>query len=374
MTCAASEALARTWIVDRQGGGDFTTIQPAVNAASSGDTILLHAGRYLEYAPYDAGALTEDTYVVLEKPDLTLRGVDRDSVIIGPETYEWTTTNEPNGFFVAASATGCVLESLTIENIPAASEQDAAATMRDVRVVGTYYGIASYSLEPVLFERLELENCSSHCIGIWRRAQNSVIRDSEIRGYVTGILASSVQNLVVENCRFADGAVIKFQTGGSGTVQRCAFAPGAVVVGNGPEVEVIDCLFDPNPDTNVQVISASARITQSKLAKSAVENIAIHSTSDVLVNQNDLLNSYEWQGPPTIWVRDDTAPFGMTVNFEQNWWGTADVEQISNWIIDATDQPSRNIIVDFEPFLTQSIPTRKQSLSELKRRFGEQDR
>jgi len=34
-------ALATTWLVDPQGGGDFETIQAAINAAANGDTILL---------------------------------------------------------------------------------------------------------------------------------------------------------------------------------------------------------------------------------------------------------------------------------------------------------------------------------------------
>jgi parallel beta-helix repeat protein len=41
-------ASARTWIVDDDGGGDFSGIQEAINNASAGDTILVHSGVYYE--------------------------------------------------------------------------------------------------------------------------------------------------------------------------------------------------------------------------------------------------------------------------------------------------------------------------------------
>ena len=39
-------AIATTWIVDANGGGDFLRIQPAVNAASDGDEIIVMPGTY----------------------------------------------------------------------------------------------------------------------------------------------------------------------------------------------------------------------------------------------------------------------------------------------------------------------------------------
>jgi len=41
-----SLALATTWIVDGNGGGDFLRIQPAVNNASDGDEIIVMPGTY----------------------------------------------------------------------------------------------------------------------------------------------------------------------------------------------------------------------------------------------------------------------------------------------------------------------------------------
>ena len=45
---AGTAAGATTWIVDNDGGADFTSIQAAVDATGEGDTIYVHAGTYVE--------------------------------------------------------------------------------------------------------------------------------------------------------------------------------------------------------------------------------------------------------------------------------------------------------------------------------------
>ncbi len=40
-------ALGREIVVDLNGGGDFTEIQPAIDAAEDGDTVLVRSGEYV---------------------------------------------------------------------------------------------------------------------------------------------------------------------------------------------------------------------------------------------------------------------------------------------------------------------------------------
>ena len=46
--CTVLLAHASTWHVERDGSGDFTTIQPAVDASAPGDTIHIGPGEYTE--------------------------------------------------------------------------------------------------------------------------------------------------------------------------------------------------------------------------------------------------------------------------------------------------------------------------------------
>jgi hypothetical protein len=45
----ASSVLANTYIVDANGGGQFTDIQTAISAAQDGDVILVHPGQYASF-------------------------------------------------------------------------------------------------------------------------------------------------------------------------------------------------------------------------------------------------------------------------------------------------------------------------------------
>lgn len=113
-----SSTQARTWRVWKDGSGDYTVIQDAVDAAAPGDTVLIGPGRYTESSvfPYDGEGIEGETFVGIDKDDLTLMGVHRDSVVIGP----W----EPNfeGFLPKGIAmqyqgsTRIRIENLTVRN------------------------------------------------------------------------------------------------------------------------------------------------------------------------------------------------------------------------------------------------------------------
>ncbi|MFH1463776.1 MAG: MopE-related protein [Pseudomonadota bacterium] len=67
---ALPSAMAATWYVDPAGGGDSATVQGAIDLASSGDTIAIAAGTYIE--GIDLGGR-----------DLTLEGVGAGSTVLG---------------------------------------------------------------------------------------------------------------------------------------------------------------------------------------------------------------------------------------------------------------------------------------------------
>lgn len=66
--CLPGSVGATTWTVDKQGGGDAVTIQDAVDAASSGDTVRVASGTYAESVTIAGKGLT---LVSISGPDAT---------------------------------------------------------------------------------------------------------------------------------------------------------------------------------------------------------------------------------------------------------------------------------------------------------------
>jgi hypothetical protein len=120
-TLFAVSAGARTWRVERNGMGDFTVIQAAVDAAASGDTITIGPGRFDESQHVTCQDWSEDVRVLVTQWDLTIIGSGQET-IIGPERPWDLSQGEPKGI-VAGNRWGngnLVVRDLQIENLGAA--------------------------------------------------------------------------------------------------------------------------------------------------------------------------------------------------------------------------------------------------------------
>ncbi len=73
----AMPARARTWHVEKDGSGDFTVIQAAVDAAAPGDTIRIGAGQFRETRPFTTPGWTENVNVAITTDRLTILGSGR---------------------------------------------------------------------------------------------------------------------------------------------------------------------------------------------------------------------------------------------------------------------------------------------------------
>ncbi|AKB29120.1 cell surface protein [Methanosarcina siciliae T4/M] len=96
-TVLITPAEANTWYVDDDGGADFTSIQSAVNAASSGDTIYIRAGTYEAFE--------------VSIPFLSIIGEGSDLVTVNDRIDIPQTAT-------SANATGTVLEGMKITTEP----------------------------------------------------------------------------------------------------------------------------------------------------------------------------------------------------------------------------------------------------------------
>lgn len=112
---ASCNSLAATWRVERNGSGDFTVIQDAIDSAAPGDTVLIGPGRYDDFENVSAPGWTEPAVVWINKDNLTLIGAGVGVTRIGPESYY-----DPPGLapkvLCCVGGFSCTVRTLTIEN------------------------------------------------------------------------------------------------------------------------------------------------------------------------------------------------------------------------------------------------------------------
>ena len=358
-------AQARKWVVDKTGAGDFTVIQDASDATSPGDTILIFPGRYLEYEPYDFGALTESTFVVIEKPDITIMGVHRDSVIIGPKEFRWVRgANEPNGISGTPTAAGLRVENLTVENVNEGVVFFEPAEIRDSLIRGCYAGTVSWSPGAVLYENCEYEGCTEFGLVSWTFATGSVVDGCTFHDINSRLLVSQIQDVLIQNCSFLGNTWVQFQTFSSGSVLNCTFDGGSIIIMTSQATIEGNVLQDSW--ANALDVSESNVTARRNILRGGVQaTILLRAESDVFMEDNHIFHT---QGP-SVDVRLYNEP-GHVLDLRNNWWGTTDEVLIEQWIVDKNDIPSRGEEVLWQPILAGPVPVKKGSVGSLKAAFG----
>lgn len=100
MLAFASSSYAATITVQQDGSGDYTQIQPALDACAAGDTLLIGPGVFEDFSPsYIPGyAWDVDIYAYVHVAELTIIGAGSDVTVIGPSSYQGSAqTYSPKG-------------------------------------------------------------------------------------------------------------------------------------------------------------------------------------------------------------------------------------------------------------------------------------
>lgn len=371
----AVPAAGRTWTVEKDGTGDFWVIQDAVDAASDGDVIEIGPGRYEEYQTVQGGSIWFDVHVLIpENTTLTFVGAGAESTIIGPEDAE-VHSNRTYGF-AASYDVSLTFHNISIENCNMFSIEIGSGSV-DVQNCRFYYG------SDFTTDTMGLRG------GFTGGAQ---IRNCRFEGLYKGISSiDSPGGVQVENCEFVDCrsgfyawttgssnirltdsffecGVIGFTLAGGagGEVQRCTLRNCVLSLPNSGVVTITDCLVSRDDGgyalslANTDPVALVNNIFESNGIVAFVASYGLGTFRD-----NHFLRTGD-----DYWIISPSHPsFNQDVDFSGNWWGTTDIEEISEGIWDCYDEPDTYNCVIFEPIADGPVPVESHTWSEVKGMF-----
>lgn len=361
---APAVGQATAWLVARDGSGDFTTIQPAVDAAAPGDTILIAAGRYTERqtVTLHGWEWPIEVYVLVHTDNLTFVGLSRDEVVIGPDTAEFVDFG-PNGIVFEDVARGDV-RSLTAINMYGGIYTEAASVVEDCRFLGCGHGVAGFCAGSLVVSRCDFQD--SQYIGVvsFDPTTRFEVLDSTFEGNEYAVVAVTTPNVSVRNCVIQGGNTgIQFEKGSVGEIVGChisdCFSTG-LDIAQGASANLVDntvrggqvqLRIESGPVTGTGNILHGGSYSTVRLYPAVV---TLHG-NHILAGGGYLAMANSWLGAPE-WHYD----------LRDNYWGIADRDSIAALILDGYDDPLEQGFIDFQPFSTVPLPSERQSLGGVK--------
>lgn len=371
MLCTATmPAIATTLQVEKDGSGDYTIIQDALDAAAPGDTVLVGPGRFADYS------LRTETIIGFQfqgiahvtTGDVVVLGSGVDQTVLGPDSYiEEIDGKITAGLTIDTGGVPAKVSGFHLENI------QSPASIRSSNVT---------------FENCTIDNRGKG-LGEWGvfviRGSNSVIRNVHVTG-PDGIItaAGGVQRLLIEDCSFDDESLDGFAvTIGNGatdcTIRRCTFTRGVVGVQFSlfSSGWVEDCTFEDTRITAIDLSSGAAivrrclvgpgmrrplRIGDGRLE--VYDSVIGSGIRQTILTWGDLLvrNSHIEPGD-SLTIDARTSLSDWEVDLASNWWGTTDTTEIWSAIDDANSR------VTIDPILQGPVPTEKETVGGLKGRY-----
>ena len=381
---AALPALGATWHVARDGTGEFSVIQAAVDAAASGDTIMIGPGRYNEGAIVVTPGWTEFVRVLIRQPELTLIGAGPAQTIIGPAT-PWDLSQGWNVGVEMGSYWGHRrgwISGIGFENMAfgvTGAEAPESAIIRDCRFTMDV-GAVSFAYGGTLtVSDCEFDLAPRNYREIFVNGLQSVqIVDCEFtlapehQWFQEAVQLQSVTNAVVTGCSFTGGdAGLGLHGVASAQVSSCVFSDqtssdgqftaGVHVVGGA--TTVTDCVFEAQ--TNALFADfAALQVTHTQILDAGKASINFSSLDALTVHDCVLARGPRytvWQEFPcdTIAMTAELAHLDMT----DNDWGTSSADSIASWI------RTCDYVVDFVPYVGQPVAVERKTFGEVKALF-----
>ncbi len=360
--------------VEKDGTGDYTVIQDAVDAAADGDVIKIGAGRFDDYTT-DGGW---DLFVRIPEISLTIIGTGSGGTIIGPSDPA-AHSNNTAGIVSVLSPGFLRVENLTIENINRVAIESSCAvfelencTINECAKVLQAYGGGGF-----------VRNCSfsGDMAGVYVFSLPSefIVEDCIFDDVNHGVLMEgSGALLVVRNCSFVteeseypSQVGIQVSGGGLFEVSNCqveGYHSAGIAIGNYSEGSIRDCTVIQRDavglllgnHTNVQFTNSILFSDEACiwLMGTSLDGLTYFHNNHILREGSGL---YVKNGTGGSWPFP-TEYFDMT----NNYWGTQDPDEISQYIEDGHSMPSVDYFINFLPLADGPVATERKSLDSIK--------
>jgi hypothetical protein len=385
LAAGAAGADTRTWYVEKDGSGDFTVIQDAVDAASSGDTIRIGAGRWDDYR-WEQGAVV---YAWVIDKSLTFIGEGPTTTIIGNESESFPHPTNGYAFYVFSgvgvtrfSDIGFDLPNLRGHAIWSTGDRIEVDNCRFTNLLRGVFtdGIDGGFVRHSEFENVNFSN-SGRGVGLYTPARNFVVEHCTFVECSTAVRAdwSGAQDIVVQHCTISGGRTgVSFVSGATGVVRNSVITGtnswGIYVYAHGLiEIEENYIAVAPEHDAVAfgipYVVSLGATVSlRSNVFESSYRVMYVQGPSVQLESEGNhfLLNSSSgwyvygggsYSGPP------------VHIDLSGCWWGTTDVDYIAQRIMDGNIDPQKNYFFDFLPIAEGPVPVQQQTWTEVKGLF-----
>ena len=374
----AQMAIAATLRVERDGSGDYTTIQAASNAASAGDTILIGPGRFDEREIVTTPGWSVPVYVLVRQDRLSFIGAGNGQTIVG-QANPWDTSQPWTRGIEAGPGWGSNsvrVERIRFENIAFAVGGNPAPNLEvsSCQFVRNHWGVFSPGAVTT-----DVRNCEFHGL-----ARNGSL-----------LYSSANTSLFVKNCVFWldetpqwSQVAVQLQGTASAVIESSEFVNGdhgLAVVGGG-DVAIRGCTFGPQKYESINcfncgvmdvvgcgiansgyAVAIDGEGSTVRFANSTVENALNGSVGLVAVGSLSISNCALDRGNRYIIDQYQYCAKGASelphIDARNNDWGTSNADSI------AASIHVCDFVVDFVPYVGQPVATEALSWGDLKARF-----
>ena len=353
LLCNALSANSRTWTVERDGSGDFSTLHPAVTAAADGDTVLIGPGLYTEQVEFVSPGFTAPVNCHFEDKGLTLIGAGRGVTVINAGEVGKSKVVQDYNMVILSRGRKIEIRDLTMGGGFKGLELSGDLLMESVDIVDTSQGgVTCWESDLVILRECRFERTAGYAVVSWTPGIRVEMYDChQVEGegllYLDGGGEGLAEDCTLQSCTSGFGVV----HGSTIVIRRCQATDHqrvAVYAATGGWAQVYDCVVE-GPGTCL-VASIDGRVTGSgnELSSSVLPVLYGNSRGIIEIHECHLLRSGEAEYVDLQYYNPDHGVFYWDLT--NNWWGTTDTAVIDEWIRDGHDDPSVSAFVLYEPF------------------------